>query len=369
MEDDPNRDRRDQARWIILLATLAGAMYLCWLMLKPFIGVLLWAAVLTMSFEPVHRRLLERTKSPNLSAGLACTLVVLAIGVPAGLLTWAIIHELTPALSGVEAGITDLLNPSSPITGPAIEWLDDHVDIEQVRVQASEQLGNIGTALASRTLGIVGGVLGALIQFLFIIFVMYYLFRDGKQVRSALSSAIPLRHRQTYAIFIRTREVVSASVYGVLVISVIQGALGGLAFWALGLPSAVLWSVAMMFLSLIPLTGAFVVWIPAAIFLAASGAWVKAILLTLWGILVIGLVDNFLRPKLVGERAKLHELFIFFAVLGGLQVFGLLGIVLGPVVLAIALALFDAFRHPDSTASSTMLILPTGASMTPTMLP
>ncbi len=367
--DDTNRDRRDQARWIILLATLAGALYLCWLMLKPFIGVLLWAAVLTMSFEPVHTRLLARTKSPNLSAALSCLLVMLAIGVPAGLLGWAIIHEVTPAITGLQAGLSDLLSPHSPITGPAISWLDDHVDLEQVRAQVTEQLGGVGTTLAGRTIGIVGGVLGTFIQALFVLFVMYYLFRDGKQVRAALSSAIPLRHRQTYAIFVRTREVVSASVYGVLVISVIQGALGGLAFWALGLPSAVLWSVAMMFLSLIPMTGAFVVWIPAAIYLAVSGAWIKAILLTLWGVLVIGLVDNFLRPKLVGERAKLHELFIFFAVLGGLQVFGLLGIVLGPVVLAIALALFDAFRHPESAASSTMLIMPVGTSMTPTMLP
>ncbi len=366
--EDTNRDRRNQARWIILLATLAGALYLCWLMLKPFIGVLLWAAVLTMSFEPVHRRILERTKKPNLSALLATLFVVLALGVPAGLLTWAIIHELAPAINNMQAGMADLLSPHSPITGPTISWLGDHVDLDKVRAQVSEQMGGFGTSLASRTIGIVGGVLGTFIQSIFVVFVMFYLFRDGKQVRAALSSAIPLRHRQTYGIFMRTREVVGASVYGVLVISVIQGALGGLAFWALGLPSAVLWSVAMMFLSLIPLTGAFVVWIPAAIFLAVSGAWIKAILLALWGVFVISLVDNFLRPKLVGQRAKLHELFIFFAVLGGLQVFGLLGIVLGPVVLAIALSLFDAFNSPDSTASQTMMV-PVGASMTPTMLP
>lgn len=367
--EDTNRDRRDQARWIILLATLAGALYLCWLMLKPFVGVLLWAAVLTMSFEPVHRRILAKTKSPNLSAFLSCLIVILALGVPSALLTWAIIHELAPALSNLQTGMTDLLSPTSPITGPVISWLGEHVDLDKVRAQVTEQLGGVGTALASRTIGIVGGVLGTVVQALFVVFVMYYLFRDGKQVRAALSSAIPLRHRQTYAIFIRTREVVSASVYGVLVISVIQGALGGLAFWVLGLPAAVLWSVAMMFLSLIPMTGAFVVWVPAAIYLLVVGSWVKAILLTLWGVVVIGLADNFLRPKLVGERAKLHELFIFFAVLGGLQVFGLLGIILGPVVLAIALALFDAFNHPDTNASSTMLIVPVGTSVTPTMLP
>jgi predicted PurR-regulated permease PerM len=329
--------------------------------------VLLWAAVLTMTFEPVHRRLVARTRSPNLSAVNSCLLVVLAIGIPAGLLSWAIINEIVPAVSNLEGGVTNLLSPDSPYTGSTIRWLGEHVDLDHIRGEITTQLASVGTA--ARTLAIVGSVVEIMVEALFVVFVMFYLFRDGKQVRAALSSAIPLRHRQTYAIFLRTREVVGASVYGVLVIAVIQGALGGVAFWALGLPSAVLWSVAMMFLSLIPVTGAFVVWVPAAIYLAVSGAWISAILLTLWGALVIGMIDNFLRPKLVGERAKLHELFIFFAVLGGLQVFGLLGIVLGPVVLAIAIALFDAFRHPDSQASSTMLVMPSGANITPTLSP
>ena len=364
--DTTNRDQRDQARWVILLGTLAGALYLCWLMLKPFIGVLLWAAVLTMTFDPVHRRIVARTKSPNLSALICCVLVVLAIGVPSGLVSWAILHEIVPAVSNLEGGVMTLLSPESPYTGPAIQWLGERMDLEKARTEIVTQLSSLSTA--ARTVAIVGGVVGTFVQSLFVIFVMFYLFRDGKQVRAALSAAIPLRHRETYAIFLRTREVVGASVYGVLVIAVVQGALGGLAFWARGRPSAVLWSVAMMVLSLIPVTGAFVVWVPAAIYLAVSGAWISAILLTLWGTLVIGMIDNFLRPKLVGERAKLHELFIFFAVLGGLQVFGLLGIVLGPVVLAIAIALFDAFRHPaDANASASMIVMP--GSVTPTMLP
>jgi len=361
--DETTRDRHDQARWLILMATLAGALYLCWLMLKPFIGVLLWAGVLTVTFGPVHRWLVKKTGRQNLSAALSCLLVVLTLGIPASLITWAIVHEITPAITTLQRGITDLLSPNSPITGPIIAWLDDHFDLATVRQQLSTQIGNVGTGLASRTIGIVGSILVILVEALFVVFVMFYLFRDGQQVRTALSNVIPLRHRQTYAIFLRTREVIGASVHGVLVISVIQGALGGLAFWTLGLPSAVLWSVAMMFLSLIPMTGAFIVWIPAAIYLAFSGAWIKALLLTLWGVLVIGLIDNFLRPRLVGGRAKLHELFIFFAVLGGLQVFGIIGIVLGPVVLAIALALFDAFRHPDtSAASSAGLPLPPNTS-------
>ena len=365
--DDTTRDRRDQARWLILLATLAGALYLCWLMLKPFIGVLLWAAVLTMTFEPVHRRVVARTGRPNLSAFLCCLLVVLAIGVPAGLISWAILHEIVPAVSHLEGGVSDLLSPDSPYTGEVIQWLGKYIDLVKARAEIVTQLGSLSTA--ARTVAFVGSVVGTVVESLFVVFVMFYLFRDGKQVRAALSSVIPLRHRETYAIFLRTREVVGASVYGVLVIAAIQGTLGGLAFWVLGLPSAVLWAVAMMFLSLIPVTGSFVVWIPAAIYLATNGAWISAILLAIWGTFVIGTIDNFLRPKLVGERAKLHELFIFFAVLGGLQVFGLLGIVLGPVVLAIAIALFDAFRHPgDAHASQTMAAM-TNASVTPTMLP
>jgi predicted PurR-regulated permease PerM len=196
-------------------------------------------------------------------------------------------------------------------------------------------------------------VVGVIVEIFFVIFTMYYLFRDGHKIVNALPDVLPLERAQSEKILARTREVISASLYGVLVIAFIQGALGGLMFWILGLPSPLVWAVVMMLLSMIPMAGAFVVWVPAAIFLAVSGFWVKAIILTAWGALVIGTVDNFLRPKLVGEKTKLHELFIFFSVLGGLKVFGILGIVLGPVVLAITLALLDVFRQVEQTEDNT----------------
>jgi predicted PurR-regulated permease PerM len=182
---------------------------------------------------------------------------------------------------------------------------------------------------------------------------MYYLFRDGHKIVNALPNMLPLERAQSEKIFARTREVISASLYGVLVIASIQGGLGGLMFWILGLPSPLVWAVVMALLAMIPMAGAFLVWVPAAIFLGLSGSWPKAIILTVWGTLVIGTVDNFLRPKLVGEKTKLHELFIFFSVLGGLKVFGILGIVLGPVVLAITLALLDVFRQVETTGEET----------------
>jgi predicted PurR-regulated permease PerM len=147
--------------------------------------------------------------------------------------------------------------------------------------------------------------------------------------------------------------VIAATIYGVLVISAIQGTLGTIIFSLLGLPSPLLWGVVMFFLSMIPMAGAFLVWVPAAIYLAVTGAYVKALVLVAWGLLVIGTIDNFLSPRLVGRRARLHELLIFFGVLGGIEVFGVLGLILGPVLVAVTLALVEmmrqAYRPPSET--------------------
>ena len=128
-------------------------------------------------------------------------------------------------------------------------------------------------AIAGRTLGVVGGLAGLVVEIFFVIFTMYYLFRDGERLRRALKNVLPLESSQSNEIFERTREVISASLYGVLVIAAIQGALGALAFWALGMPSPLLWGVVMLFLSMIPMAGAFIVWVPVAIYLVATGAW------------------------------------------------------------------------------------------------
>lgn len=332
------------------------ALYLCWLMLRPFVEVLAWAAVLVVVFYPVHRRLLARTKGPATSSLLSCLLVVVTILLPVTLIAFALYHELAPFAQNLQANISALLDPNSPVTGRFLGWLGQYVDVEQLRSQEfiTERVKGMGGAIAGRTLGFVGGVLGAVIEIFFIIFTMYYLFRDGHRIVTALPDVLPLERAQSEKILARTREVISASVYGVLVIASIQGALGGLAFWILGLPSPLVWAVVMTLLSMIPMAGAFIVWIPAAIFFAVSGFWVKAIILTVWGTLIIGTVDNFLRPKLVGEKTRLHELFIFFSVLGGLKVFGILGIVLGPVVLAITLALLDVFRQVEGGNEETL---------------
>jgi predicted PurR-regulated permease PerM len=345
-------ERRIQPRWIALLAATAAGLYLCWLMLLPFINVLMWAVVLVVVFYPIHRRLVARTNRPSMSAMISCLLVIFVILIPLTLVTLALVREFSGAVQGLQNLTNSSLDQNSAIGRTAakiVGWLGNFIDVNQLRDPKSiqERLQQVAGSVAQRTLGFVGGALGVVVQIFFIIFTMYYLFRDGGKIVSALPDVLPLERAQSKEIFTRTKDVISASVNGVLVIAAIQGALGAIAFFALKVPSALVWGVVMTFLSLIPMAGAFVVWIPAAIFLAVTGHWVKAAILVAWGAFVIGTVDNFLRPKLVGERTKLHELFIFFSVLGGLNVFGVLGLVLGPVVLAITLALLDVMRHAD----------------------
>ncbi|CAN5203653.1 AI-2E family transporter [soil metagenome] len=348
--------RQSLGRWAALVAAAIAALFLCFLMLWPFLDVLAWAAVLVIIFFPVHRRLAARLQRPGASALVSCLLVIVTIVLPLTFITLALVRELSGLTGKVQSVVAQLLDPNAPLTGPLLGRIGRYVDLEQLRSQQfiEERLKNMSGTLARQTWGVASGVVGVIVQAIFVIFTMYYLFRDGEKIARALPEVLPLETEQSEEILTRTKDVISASVYGVLVIAAIQGVLGGIAFLVLGLPSALVWGVAMTLLSMIPLAGAFVIWVPAALFLAVTGYWGKALLLTVWGAVVIGSIDNFLRPKLVGEKTKLHELFIFFSVLGGLQVFGILGIVLGPVVLAIAIALLDVLRRADNPRSPTI---------------
>ncbi len=350
------KEQKDQARLLALLVATAIAFYLCWLMLQPFVEVLLWASVLVVLFYPVHKRLTARTKSPGWSAVLSSLLVIATILIPLTLVTWAVVNEVANVAQTVQDNVSSLLDPNSPVTGRALKWLGKYVNVDQLRSQqyVVGRLKSLSGQIAGQTLGVVGGLVGAIVEIFFVIFTMYYLFRDGEWITDWLRDVLPLEKAQSHEIFERMRDVISASVYGVVVIATVQGALGGLMFWILGLPSALVWGVVMIFMSMIPVLGSFVVWVPAAIFLAVTGHWVKAVILTAWGALVIGSIDNVLRPKLVGGKTKLHELLIFFSVLGGLQVFGVLGLVVGPVIAAVTLALMDVFREMGRPAAETL---------------
>lgn len=336
----------DQARWIAVLAATAIALYLCWLMVRPFISVLEWAIVLVIVFHPVHKRLTARIDRPGLHALLSCLLVVIVVVLPLMILTIAIAEELSQVLPKLPSRLSQVMESQLSLFGRLSQWFEGRFGIDRLRAQEFiiEQVNRSSQLLLSLSWTFVGNVAGGIVKAFFVIFTMYYLFRDGDKIVGGLPAVLPLDRAQSEAIIARTQEVVSASVYGVVTIAALQGFLGGIAFWLLGLPSPILWGVLMAFVCMIPIAGSFLVWLPLAIYLLARGHWTKAVLLTIWGAFVVSTVDNFLRPKLIRNQTRLHELFVFFSVLGGISVFGVLGIVLGPVVLAITFGLLQTFQ-------------------------
>lgn len=342
-------DTLQRTRWVALLAVTTVALYLSWRILQPFADVLILAGTIAMVGFPAHRRIRSRIRQPSLSALVSTLLAVLVVLAPLTLIAIAVAREIPQVFSSLREALTQLETQLTALAG-SHPWLaairEKLGDGPLLSLENIEQLtSRAGGTLVRGTWSVVGGILGVILETAFLIFTLYYLFRDGDRFAEKLPRLLPLDERQSRPLIRRTRDVVIACVYGVMTVAAIQGFIGGVAFLILGLPSPVTWGVVMMLLSTIPMAGAWIVWVPAAGWLALNGHYGKAITLALIGGIVIGLIDNLLRPKLVGNRARMHELAIFFAILGGLQYFGILGLLIGPVIVALTFGLVEIVRH------------------------
>jgi predicted PurR-regulated permease PerM len=341
------KEQISRARWIGTIVITAIALYLCWVMLRPFIDVLGWAAVLVIVFYPLHKRLAAKIQRRGLSALASCLIVLIVFVGPLTLVVLALTKELTGVARSFPEHTAALSQSYVWLTQKVSAWLDDRLLFDSTQPQAfiAEQLTNAGTALLQQSMGLIGNLIGGIFKGFFVLFTTYYLFRDGDRFVRELPSVLPFERAQSESLINRVKEVVGAGVYGIVSIAMIQGLLSGFAFWILGIPSPVLWAVLTAFICLIPIAGSFMVWLPASAYLFVTGQWGKGIGLVLWGALVVSTIDNFLRPKLIKNQTKLHEVFIFFSVLGGIKAFGLVGIVLGPVIFAITLALLETLSR------------------------
>ena len=330
-------------RWIALLAVTAAVLHLCWLVIHPLIEVILWAAVLAIAAHPVHLALRARGHSPALSAVFTTSLVLITVLLPLSFVVTTLVGEVAGAADDLESGLRKLLDPIQPV----VRAIDRLVDIDPYlnREFLSSRLKSVAGAVASGTLSLLGSLLDAFIKGFIILFAVYYLLRDHERVVAAARDFLPLSRSDADAVLRRCHEVITASMYGVLIIAALQGILAGVGFWIVGISKPLVWGAVMVLFAMIPMVGSAIIWLPAAIYLFATGHWIKGMFLVLWGSLVVAMVDNLLRPRLVGGRTRMHELVVFFSVIGGLQVFGFLGLVVGPVVMALATTLIDVFRR------------------------
>lgn len=331
---------RERLCALVFLALTLLALIGCAVLLWPFVPALAWALALGVLVEPLHARLARRLRWRNVSAALCVmSVAVVLIGPAIGLANAAARQFAQVADRTNDVSMRSWRDTVSrlPYGARLAEWIDRRWNIER------EWQRVMGT-LAGRATALVTGTVWAGAQFVITLFALFYFLRDCRPTLATVRRYSPLSDQETNRVFEQVAAMIHATVYGTLIVAAVQGSLGGLMFWWLGLPAPILWGLVMVMLSLVPMAGSFVVWFPAAVMFALQGDWTRALVLVVWGAAVIGLIDNLLYPLLVGHEMRLHTLPVFFAIVGGIVVIGASGIILGPVLLAVTVALLDVWR-------------------------
>ncbi len=337
--------------FILLLASLS--FYYLYQIFSPFLASIVWAILLAIAFYPLFLKLQLLLKKKRVLSALAMTLfVVLAIVLPAGFLMISLANEVidfyhqldemikTGRLQSYLSRIGEL-----PLLKGVLERLKQYVDLSQADPFnfLLKNIQQISAFLFNQTSNLLKGVSTFVAGFFFTLLSLYYLFKDGDRLLKRIKEIVPLPAKESELIIERFKMMISATLYGGILIAILQGILGGVSFWVLGISSPVFWGTAMAFLSFIPMGGTALIWGPAAIFLFLQGAFLKGIILLGLGILLISMVDNLLRPLLVSTRTKIHPLLLFFSVLGGIQAFGMIGLVGGPLIVTLSLTLIEIY--------------------------
>jgi predicted PurR-regulated permease PerM len=343
-------NQRSRATIIFLVALSAVTLWFCYLIAKPFLKPVFFAVVLAIVFHPLHAGLHKHIRSANAAALLSTLCALLTIIIPAILLSAALRSELTAVYQSLSAGEAQdggLITRALQLVEQARMWLGKYIDLSQVdlRAELSDRLKQFSSFLLSHLAGFAGDVTSFVVAAGISFFTLFYLFRDGRAFLRRLSVIIPLSPAQLEKLGAGVSGTIASSMYGGLAVAIAQGTLLGLAFWVLGLPSPVLWGMMTALFSFMPLVGTAMVWLPAAIILVLIGHPVKGLILLAWGAGVVSTVDNIIRPLVISEHMRFHPLYVFFALLGGVQAFGVIGLFVGPAVLALATSLFSLVRE------------------------
>jgi predicted PurR-regulated permease PerM len=333
-----------------LLALGAATLAVCFAILRPFFMPLVAAVALAILFYPLHIRIAHRLRRPGLAAGLSVILVIALILLPAFLLGTAVAREIrqlydvavskTAADGGWTEWTANLLHRVTLWAG-----IESPETEEQIRSALLERMQALGGVLLAFTRDLLANLASFIIDAVVTLFSLFFLFRDGSRLKHTLARLTPLPPGAFHRLFADIGRSVLANVYGIGAVALAQGSLTAIIFTVLGLKSPVLWGTLAGIFSMVPILGPPIVWIPASILLAASGSWGKAAILAAFGAGVIGLADNFIRPYVISGRVNLHPLLVFFALLGGAQAFGFLGLFIGPATLSVAVAIVELLRE------------------------
>lgn len=328
----------------LLIAVTAAFGWILW----PFFGALFWGVVLAILFAPLYRWLLHRWRGRESLAALATlAVIVLIVLLPLGLLSASLVSEGAGFYQRMQAGELDVGRHFDQVMQALPSWVTERMNqvglgnMVALKQKLTAAVSQGASLIATQALSIGQNTFEFIVNFFITIYLVFFLLRDGRVLARYLNAAIPLEEEDKRKLRIKFTTVIRAAVKGNVVVAIAQGTLGGLAFWALGVSGALLWGVVMAFLSLLPAIGAGLVWVPVALYLLATGELWSGLGLIAYGVLVIGMVDNVLRQVLVGKDTKMPDYVVLISTLGGMAVFGLNGFVIGPVIAAMFMAVWD----------------------------
>jgi len=333
--------------FLLLLAAVSLAF--AWV-LHPFYGAVLWATVIAVIFEPLYRRLLTPLGGRRgLAAALTVLIIIAIVILPLAMIATSLVQEASGLVTKIQSREYDFGSYLQKIFDALPAWATSLIErlnlqsLSTLKQWLASGLMKGGEVLAPQALSLGMNAFEFMIGFGIMLYLLFFLLRDGEALVGRIKEAIPLHDHRKSALFTRFADVVRATVKGGILVALAQGTLGGIAFWFLGIHAALLWAALMAFLSLLPAIGAGLVWMPVAIYFLATGAIWQGIGLVLYGVLVIGLVDNVLRPFLVGKDSKLPDYVVLISTLGGIEVFGLNGFVIGPLIAAMFMVSWEIF--------------------------
>lgn len=338
--------RREAVAWLLA----AGLVYLVYLVFRPFLTAMLWAGVLGVFFFPGHRWLLKRVGRPRLTALLSTIVVATLLAGPLAWLAPAFIRQAVETVGQL---------PSQQIMEhlvAAADWISRNIPGAEFKIEdvTGEAVRGARGRIGAWSAQLAGNLVAFVIDAIVLLLGLFYLFLDGVRLVDLLHDISPFGGERHDRMMAETIDMISTTIRAGLLVAAAQGLLGGLTFAILGLPSPVFWSVVIAFLSLVPIFGAWMVWLPAGIGLLLSGQVGRGVALLIAGVLLISAVDNVLRPILIAGRSQLNGLLVFISILGGMQVFGFIGLVLGPLTVATAVGLIRGYRDSlkNGTANS-----------------
>jgi predicted PurR-regulated permease PerM len=352
------RDRLEDKAFLILIVAVSLAF--AWI-LTSFYGAILWGVVIAILFAPVHRWMLRKMPERRTWAALAMiVLIVMIVILPLTLIAASLTQQGAVVVGRMQSGELNFGKLLQQILDALPTWATGLLDrfgiasLGEMQEKITAGVVKGGQTIAAQALDIGQSTFAFMVSVVIMLYLLFFLFRDGDALARRVKDAIPLRAGLRDELLEKFTVVIRATVKGNLLVALAQGALGGLIFWILGINAALLWAVLMAFLSLLPAVGAGIVWLPVALYLLATGSFWQGAILIAYGFLVIGLVDNIMRPMLVGKDTKLPDYVVLISTLGGIEAFGLNGFVIGPVIAAMFIAAWDIFskqRKQESGAA------------------